>query len=407
MNILIINHYAGSPDMGMEFRPYYFAKEWTAMGHKVSIISANFSHLRRKNPAVTKNFQKDSVDNIDYYWIKTGQYESNGLKRAITIFQFVFKLWTHPQKIVNEIKPDIVICSSTCPIDTFVGQKIRKKSTKKVLLVHEIHDMWPLTPIELGGMSPRNPFIKIMQWGEDSFCKNADVIVSLLPNAKDYLVAHGMEKHKYNVITNGVVLEEWNNPVHLDEKLIRHFHEIKKKNLLSICFCGSIHKSAALECLIDAIASKTGVALTLIGPGLDKKELQKKAAAYKDRIFFFDAIPKKSIPSIFQYIDIFFVGSQNYSLNRFGMCMNKVFDAMMGGKPILYAVNAPNNYIDEFECGVTVNPENKESIIMGIQKLEEMSEDERILMGQRGRMAAMEHFDYRELAKKFLQICSK
>ena len=87
--------------------------------------------------------------------------------------------------------------------------------------------------------------------------------------------------------------------------------------------------------------------------------------------------------------------------------MNKVFDAMMGGKPILYAVNAPNNYIDEFECGVTVNPENKESIIMGIQKLEEMSEDERILMGQRGRMAAMEHFDYRELAKKFLQICSK
>ena len=26
MNILIINHYAGSPDMGMEFRPYYFCK---------------------------------------------------------------------------------------------------------------------------------------------------------------------------------------------------------------------------------------------------------------------------------------------------------------------------------------------------------------------------------------------
>lgn len=34
MNILIINHYAGSPEMGMEFRPYYFAKEWTAMGHQ-------------------------------------------------------------------------------------------------------------------------------------------------------------------------------------------------------------------------------------------------------------------------------------------------------------------------------------------------------------------------------------
>lgn len=27
MNILLINHYAGSPDLGMEFRPYYMAKE--------------------------------------------------------------------------------------------------------------------------------------------------------------------------------------------------------------------------------------------------------------------------------------------------------------------------------------------------------------------------------------------
>ena len=28
MNILYIEHYAGSPEMGMEFRPYYLSKEW-------------------------------------------------------------------------------------------------------------------------------------------------------------------------------------------------------------------------------------------------------------------------------------------------------------------------------------------------------------------------------------------
>ena len=55
MNILIINHYAGSPEMGMEFRPYYFAKEWTAMGHRVDIIAADFSHLRRVNPFSGRN----------------------------------------------------------------------------------------------------------------------------------------------------------------------------------------------------------------------------------------------------------------------------------------------------------------------------------------------------------------
>ena len=50
MNILYINHYAGSPEMGMEFRTYYLASEWVKMGHNVTIIAGDYSHLRRKNP---------------------------------------------------------------------------------------------------------------------------------------------------------------------------------------------------------------------------------------------------------------------------------------------------------------------------------------------------------------------
>jgi len=37
MNTLLINHYAGSPQYGMEYRPYYLAKEWVRMGHRVII----------------------------------------------------------------------------------------------------------------------------------------------------------------------------------------------------------------------------------------------------------------------------------------------------------------------------------------------------------------------------------
>ena len=50
MNILLINHYAGSPEMGMEFRPYYFARKWVELGHEVSVLAADYSHLRRVNP---------------------------------------------------------------------------------------------------------------------------------------------------------------------------------------------------------------------------------------------------------------------------------------------------------------------------------------------------------------------
>ena len=42
MNILYINHYAGSIYHGMEYRPYYLAHEWVKQGHKVTIVTAIF-----------------------------------------------------------------------------------------------------------------------------------------------------------------------------------------------------------------------------------------------------------------------------------------------------------------------------------------------------------------------------
>lgn len=404
MNILIINHYAGNPELGMEFRPYYFAREWVKKGHSVSIIGASYSHIRRVNPIVKKDFQNENISGIDYYWIKTGKYDSNGIKRAITMFEFISKLWVNAKKIVKDINPDVVICSSTYPLDTYVGQKIKRLSAKNVLLVHEIHDMWPLSPIEIGGMSPNHPFIKIMQMAENSFCRNSDKIVSLLPAAKEYLVEHGMASDKYHVVTNGVVLSEWEKPKPLPSSLNSHFKEIKQRGYTSICFCGSLHKASALEYLIEAVGRVSNIYVTFIGPGFDRKELEEKAAPYKERIKFFDAIPKKCIPYVFDNIDIFYVGSLKYPLNRFGICMNKVFDAMMGGKPILYAVDGANNYIEEYGCGVTVNPEDAEDLVEGILKINMLSDAEKKRMGENGRRAALETFNYDVLAEMFLQI---
>lgn len=96
MNILLINHYAGSPEMGMEFRPYYFAREWVKMGHRVSIIAADYSHLRRKNPQVDKDFQHDIIDGIDYYWLRINEYEGNGARRALTMVNVIHVL---PEKM--------------------------------------------------------------------------------------------------------------------------------------------------------------------------------------------------------------------------------------------------------------------------------------------------------------------
>ena len=393
--------------MGMEFRPYYFAREWVKMGHRVDIIAADYSHLRRKNPQVQEDFQTEVIEGINYHWIKTNTYEGNGVSRAITMAQFVGKLWLNAKKIVREFEPDVVICSSTYPLDTFVGQRIRKVSkNKKVKLIHEVHDMWPLSPVEIGGMSPKHPFIIAMQIGENSFCKKSDVVVSLLPAAKDYFIEHGMKAENFRHIANGVLLEEWEDYDGIPAELVMHLENNRKDGKFNLCFFGSIHKTYNLDVLIQTIINmnRQDLALTLIGSGHDKEELMQLSMGHEDKIKFFNPIPKTSIPDLFNYIDASFVGAKSQKIFRFGICMNKLFDSMMGGKPILYMVDAPNNYVDKYDCGVIVDGDDSEQLAMAIEKLVMLEQEEVIVLGNNGRKAAEEAFNYKSLSKAFEKI---
>ena len=66
MKIVLVNHYAGSPSHGMEFRPHQFARRWVAWGHDVTILAGSFSHLRNRNPEFQGRSQTEWIDGIRY-----------------------------------------------------------------------------------------------------------------------------------------------------------------------------------------------------------------------------------------------------------------------------------------------------------------------------------------------------
>ena len=405
MNILYLEHYAGSPEMGMEFRPYYLAREWVKAGHDVRIAAGDYSHLRGKNPAVSADFETQETDGITYVWVKTGTYSGNGVSRALSMFRFVWKLRRRASRIAREWKPDVVICSSTYPMDTWAGQKIRRKSGAKLL--HEVHDMWPITLIELGGMKKSHPFVMLNQAAENSFCRHSDGVVSLLCAAKDYFVAHGMAPEKFHVVMNGVVREEWEHPAPLPAEHAEILSRLRAEGKFIICFFGSVTKSYAVEYLLRALdlAGDSRAAAVIVGEG-NLKDTLREAAGEKDgkQVFFLPRIPKAAVPSLTEAVDCSYVGALRNDMFRFGICMNKLFDAMMAGKPVLYAVDAPNNLIRDYGCGVSVEAENAEALAEGIRTLLAMSPQERQRLGENGRRAVLEHFTYEKLAEQFLEV---
>ena len=406
MNILYIDHYAGSPDMGMEFRPYYLSREWTKMGHKVSIIAGDYSHLRKTNPKVAHDMEKTIIDGIDYYWLISGSYQGNGAARALTMIRFCYKLNKLSGWINSHLRPDVVISSSTYPIDSIPAHKIAYRGDKKAKHIHEVHDMWPSTLIEIGGMSKWNPFVIMMQYGENYAYRHADAVVSLLSNSKEYMIKHGLRNDKFVCVQNGIVKEEWENPEPLPKEHRRALEDLKKSKKFIVGYFGG---HALSNCLMPLIRTaeqmqEDNVHFVLIGDGTEKPQLVQYAKnQHIGNITFLPPVNKKAIPTLTEYFDCIYIGAKDSPLYRFGTCMNKMYDGMMAGKPIIFAINAPSTLVEITRCGFIVEPEGTEEIKNSVRKLMKMGENERTAMGRRGKEEILQHYNYENLAEEFFQ----
>ena len=90
MNIVYLEHYAGSDRHGMEYRPFYLARRWAQAGDTVTIVASSFSHLRGVNPDLgDKPWAEENIDGVRYFWIRGPRYEGNGLGRIRNMLSFL------------------------------------------------------------------------------------------------------------------------------------------------------------------------------------------------------------------------------------------------------------------------------------------------------------------------------
>jgi glycosyltransferase involved in cell wall biosynthesis len=401
MNIIIFNHYAGSPYHGMEYRPYYLSREWIKSGHTVIIVAATQSHIRMRNPDYKKKVTEDYIDGIKYIWIKTRRYTSNGIRRILNILDYIKGIYKIMPRLINEY-PDVIIASSTYPMDNYPGFTLAKKSNAKY--VYEVHDLWPLSPMELGRYSKYHPFILLMQYAEDFAYKHVDKVVSILPCAERHMVDHGLKEGRFVHIPNGIFLDEKNRIEYVNEDIQRSI----PRNKFILGYTGTFGLSNSLHTLFEAAAiiqkKYSEILFVLVGQGPEKERLLGlKKNLVLDNIIIMDAVPHEQIQSVVACFDVCVITWNRRSLYQFGVSPNKIFDYMYAGKPILQAIEAGNDIVSAAQCGVTVEPENPQAIADGILQLYKMSRKEREKLGENGKRYVLANHTYNILAKRFLE----
>lgn len=407
MNILLINHYAGSTRHGMEFRPFYLAREWVRAGHRVQIVAASFSHIRARQPELDGAVLEEQIEGIDYRWLVTPGYKGNGAGRVKNMLAFMWALWRDSPRLAREFKPDVVIASSTYPMDIWPARRIARLSQAR--LVYEVHDLWPLSPMELGGLSRWHPFIIWVQMAEDYAYRHADKVVSMLPKARQYMCSRGMAPQKFTYVPNGVDEQEWARPAELPQPVKAALDALRAKGLPLVGYAGTHGLSNALDVLLDAASQLKGKAeVVIVGTGPDRDALLARVANEDlSNVTMLPAIPKQSVPSFLDGVDIAYIGWHPNPLYRFGISPNKLMDYMMAGKPVVHSVSAGNDPVAEAGCGFTVPPGDAAAVAQAILKLAAMPDAQRKLLGAAGKRFILKNQTYPRLAANFLAATAR
>jgi glycosyltransferase involved in cell wall biosynthesis len=394
MKILLINQYAGAPSLGMEFRPHWMASEIIARGHQVLIVTANHSHLRSRVLPIGPQ----QIEGVPFRVLRTSAYSINGIKRFMNIISFRYQLYAN-KGILQNWKPDIVIASSTHPLDVRPAAKIARITGAR--FVYEVHDLWPLTPILIGGFTGKHPMIRWMSKEESFGYKCADLVVSLLPNTREYMVSRGLDANKWIWIPNGVSsLGKKEVP---PSSHIASIAQLRESFQRIIIYAGTIGPANKLDILIEIanIAAKIGIAFVIVGDGPEKVKLQHLSREYSN-IVWLDKINRNAVDKLLSLADVAYAGLDNSPLFYFGISPNKIFDYFSAGLPVIENVQAPNSPTFESGAGWQIDSENGASFEDLLRKIAGMQISELKNLGNLGRIYLGSGFYQHQLTDKLL-----
>lgn len=393
MNIWIVNQYACPFE-----RHHNLATNLSKQGHKVTIVASSFDHKTRKETLSSeKDHRYEIVDNVGYLWLRTPPYHGNSVARIRNMLAFGNIVRRKTGRYLAE-KPDVLMGSSPHLFAAVAARDVANRYNAAFVL--EVRDLWPESYIQLAGLSRNNPLIRYLAHIEKGLYRDAAQIVTLLPNSVDYIVERGAKRENITWIPNGVNMD-----------LIPPVCVVPPNRPFTVIYAGAHGFANGLDVIIDAakILEDRGreVLFRFIGDGPEKARLEARVREEGiGSVRFEEAVPKKEIFARLQEADAFVVALRDSPLYKYGISLNKIYDYLVMGRPIVFAANSSNNPVSEAGAGL-VTSISPDAMAEAIENLMSMPESERWAMGQKGREYIERNNDFRKLSISLERVLTK
>src|SRR5438105_1923451 len=349
MRVWIVNHHAIPPSEPGGTRHYCLARELVRRGHDVTVIASSFNHATGKQITGTKGqlSTRAGFDSVSFLILRVPGYRGR-IARFWNMLVFALMVWCGIGTR-RMSKPDIVIGSSLTLFAALAAARLARRFG--VPFVLEIRDLWPQTLIDMG-MSQYHPAVLGFGIIERYLYRNADKIITLLPNAAEYISSRGAGATEITWIPNGV-------DVSLIPFLPHTPHEV-----FTVVYAGSHGLSDSLDQVLDAAAilqkrTPGRFCFRFIGDGPSKDGLRRRVQTDDiANVVFEDPVPKVEVFARLHEADAFIISMKKTDLYQYGISPNKLHDYMAAGRPTIVAGTVHNNPVADAAAGITVPPED-------------------------------------------------
>lgn len=408
MKLLILTQYF-PPEVGApQNRLYELALRLRSKGIDISVLTAmpNYPQMVVHKEYKGKCYCKEDMNGLKIHrsWIYVSNSKSI-IPRLLNYFSFVFSsLWFGLFKLK---KQDVLLVESP-PLFLGITAYLLSRA-KGAKMIFNVSDLWPESAEKLEIINNKTLLSLATKLEEFCYRKSALItgqtqgivrnIKSRFPNKKVYWLKNGVDIKFYDVNKTQQEANAW-----------RKTNGYSEEDFI-LFYGGIIGHAQGLDIILNAakiLEDKPKIKFVMLGSGPEKERLLALKEEIKlNNLEFYDAVPKTKMQEIIMDMNATIVPLKKLDLFK-GAIPSKIFENLALKKPILLGLEgeAKELFIDEGNCGLAFEPENKEDLVKQILTLYNNPELSKQL-GENGLKYASENFNRDKIAEGLFEELKK